>query len=105
MPYSRFEGEELNLRDSLAVDRTLLANERTFPAYLHSEAAPLIAGVSIMHFSRQGWFWTVGVVWLPIGILAGIIGTVRYRRMNQSISTVRYTSKEAAGKRVVDGAG
>ncbi|RPJ43750.1 MAG: DUF202 domain-containing protein, partial [Deltaproteobacteria bacterium] len=28
-PYSRFESTDLILRDELAVDRTLLANERT----------------------------------------------------------------------------
>lgn len=33
-PYSRFDQEELIIRDYLAADRTVLANERTFLAYV-----------------------------------------------------------------------
>ena len=88
-PYSRFIGEHLILRDELAVDRTLLANERTLLAYLRSGVALMIAGVSIIHFSTAGWFWEVGVACLPAGLVTGIIGSVRYRRMDRSISRLR----------------
>jgi putative membrane protein len=87
--YSRFESRDLALRDELAVERTLLANERTFLAYLRSGAALLIAGVSIMHFSTEGWFWAVGVACLPVGIITGIVGLGRYRRVKKSITLVR----------------
>lgn len=88
-PYSRFENDDLILRDELAVDRTLLANERTLLAYLRSGVALLIAGVSIMHFSEQGWFWAVGLTCIPVGFATGIVGSIRYRRMNQAITVVR----------------
>lgn len=88
-PYSRFEKDELILRDELAVDRTLLANERTLLAYLRSAVALLIAGVSIMHFSQHGWFWTVGICCIPLGILTGVVGIVRFRKMNRAIAIVR----------------
>jgi putative membrane protein len=91
-PYSRFDCNDLILRDELAVDRTLLANERTLLAYLRSGAALLIAGISIMHFSTQGWFWAVGIVCIPAGIITGIVGVGRYRRMNKSISLIRRQS-------------
>ncbi|MDD4869068.1 MAG: DUF202 domain-containing protein [Kiritimatiellae bacterium] len=87
LPYSKFDHDELILRDELAIARTSLANERTLLAYLRSSIALLIAGVSIMHFSNQGWFWTVGFLCIPTGIITGIIGVVRHRRMNKSIST------------------
>jgi putative membrane protein len=92
-PYSRFDCNDLILRDELAVDRTLLANERTLLAYLRSGAALLIAGISIMHFSTQGWFWAVGIACIPAGIITGIVGVGRYRRMNKSISLVRRQSE------------
>jgi len=91
-PYSRFDGEDLILRDELAIDRTLLANERTLLAYLRSGVALLIAGVSIMHFSREGWFWAFGVLCLPVGVVTGVIGVVRYRAMNRAITRVREQS-------------
>ncbi|MCX6992623.1 MAG: DUF202 domain-containing protein [Kiritimatiellaeota bacterium] len=92
-PYGRFDSEDLILRDELAIDRTLLANERTMLAYLRSGVALLIAGVSIVHFSQEGWFWAVGIACIPIGIITGIIGVAKYRRMNRSISLVRRQSK------------
>lgn len=92
-PYSRFDGSDLILRDELAIDRTLLANERTLMAYLRSGMSLLIAGVTIMHFSNEGWFWTIGLTCLPVGVVTGIIGIIRYRRMNRQISLVRKKSR------------
>jgi putative membrane protein len=62
-------------------------------AYLRSGVALLIAGVSIIHFSQEGWFWAVGIACIPTGIITGIVGTARYRRMNRAISLVRRRSK------------
>ena len=87
--YSRFEAEELILRDQLAIDRTLLANERTFLSYLRSGVALLIAGVSIIHFSHQGWFTAVGFFCLPVGVLTGLFGLWRFRKMDSAIAVVR----------------
>jgi putative membrane protein len=92
-PYSRFDGNDLILRDELAVDRTLLANERTLLAYLRSGVALLIAGFSIMHFSTPGWFWAVGIACIPAGIITGIVGLGRYRKMKKSISLIRRQSE------------
>jgi putative membrane protein len=88
-PYSRFDCNELILRDELAVDRTLLANERTLMTYLRFGVALLIAGFSIIQFSTQDWFWAFGMACIPIGIIIGIIGVGRYRRMNKSIALIR----------------
>jgi putative membrane protein len=93
--YAKFENRELILRDELAIDRTLLANERTLLAYLRAGVALLIAGVSIMHFSREGWFWMIGVACLPAGTLSGIVGIVRYRKMNSAIQRVRVGARSA----------
>ncbi len=90
-PYSKFKSDDLILRDELAIDRTLLANERTLLAYLRSAVALLIAGASIMHFANHNWFLAVGVACIPTGIGTGIIGIVRYRKMNSSITLVRHT--------------
>src|ERR1035437_6341978 len=88
-PYKRFDSDDLILRDELAIDRTLLANERTLMAYLRSGVALLIAGVSIIHFSHEGWFWAIGIACIPTGIITGIVGAARYRRMNRSIFLIR----------------
>jgi len=102
VPYLGFAEDELILRDRLAIERTLLANERTLLAYLRSGAGLLIAGISITHFSQQGWFWAAGIVCVPAGIVTGIIGAARYRRMNRAISLVRRGSVTGARKAAED---
>ena len=92
-PYSKYCGDNLILRDELAIDRTLLANERTLLSYLRSAVALFIAGVTIIHFSTGGWFWVLGIACIPSGIITGIIGVARYRRMNQSIVRIRNQSE------------
>ena len=97
MAYERVEKDELILRDELAIDRTILANERTLLAYLRSAVSLLIAGVTIMNFSQQGWFWGIGVACLPTGLVAGIIGVVRFRSMHKAIALVRNKNAPCAG--------
>jgi len=92
-PYSKYCGDDLILRDDLAIDRTLLANERTLLSYLRSAVALFIAGGSIMHFSTEGWFWVLGLACIPTGIITGIIGVARYRKMNQAIVRIRNQSE------------
>ncbi len=88
-PYSRFAKDDLILRDELSVDRTLLANERTLLAYLRSAVALLIAGASIMHFSQHVWFLVVGIICIPTAAFTGMVGVLRFRKMNRRIAMVR----------------
>ncbi len=87
--YSQFNATELILRDQLAIDRTLLANERTLMSYLRSGVALLIAGRSIIHFSHQLWFTVVGVAGLPSGLVTSLGGVLRFRKMDAAISVIR----------------
>ncbi len=89
LPYSGFADERLILRDELAIDRTLLANERTLLSYLRSGVSLLIAGASIMHFATQNWFFYLGVVCIPLGLVTSILGTVRFIRQRRAIEVVR----------------
>lgn len=87
--YEQFSQQELILRDELALDRTLLANERTLLTYLSAGLALVIAGVSMIHFSNGGWFMWVGIACVPCGIITPAIGPYRYRRMNDKIGAAR----------------
>lgn len=88
-PYRRFQSQELILRDELAIDRTLLANERTVLAYLRGSLTLVIAGVTFLHFFDKGILLYVGALCLPLGVAAGILGVLRYRKMDRSIRMVR----------------
>lgn len=88
-PYQRFHRTQLILRDELAVDRTILANERTLLSYVRLSITLIIAGISIVHFAMEKWFETVGFLCVPIGIAAGIYGWIRYRKMAGEIMELR----------------
>jgi len=90
-PYDGLGGSDLTLRDELAIDRTLLANERTLLAYVRTALALIIVGLTFLHFVPSGFLRIVGMAAIPAGILAGAIGTIRYRRINRAIHAVRKT--------------
>jgi putative membrane protein len=88
-PYDRFSKSELILRDELAIDRTILANERTVLSYLRGSVALIIAGVTFVHFIEFGMLRYIGISLIPIGVITGIFGVTRYRRMDQRIRALR----------------
>ena len=96
--YSKFDSAELILRDQLAIDRTLLANERTLLSYLRSGVALFIAGISIVHFARHGWFADFGYACLPVAVATALFGAARYRRMDRLISLVRQDLRSVASE-------
>jgi len=94
-PYERFLREELILRDELAVDRTLLANERTLMAYLRSALTLFIAGVTFIHFFEYGALFYLGGAFLPLSVATALLGILRHRRMNKAIHSIRNKFSEA----------
>jgi len=88
-PYKRFSNCELILRDELAIDRTILANERTVLSYLRGSVSLIIAGVTFVHFVEAGTLHYIGLSLIPIGLIAGLFGVCRYRRMDKRIRAIR----------------
>lgn len=79
----------LSLTDELAIDRTLLANERTLLAYLRSSLALIIGGFSFLHLADKGIMLALGYVCIPLGVIFGVVGTWRWRKMDQNIKAIR----------------
>ncbi len=88
-PYARFERKELILRDELAIDRTVLANERTMLAYVRTALTLFIAGVTFIEFIESSMWRSFGYFFIPVGVLVGIFGAWRCRRMGRAIQSVR----------------
>lgn len=88
-PYERFSKCDLMLRDELAIDRTILANERTLLSYLRGSMALIIAGATFVHFIEFGMLRHIGMALVPIGLATGAIGVVKYRRMDRRIRAIR----------------
>lgn len=77
------------LRDRLAIDRTVLANERTLLAYLRGAMGLVIVGVTFLHFGEAGVLRHLGVAFIPSGIAAAAFGVARYRKMDRTIRAIR----------------
>lgn len=83
--YSQFSNQELILRDHLAIDRTVLANERTFLAYICTALALVIAGASTPHFLKDWWWVVAGWFLVASGCLVLVIGTWRFKNVRHDL--------------------
>ena len=79
-PYARFANDQLTLRDLLAVDRTVAANERTLLGFVRTSLAFFITGVSLVKFFDDEALavagWAIGSMTVP----TAVIGLWRYWR-------------------------
>lgn len=77
-PYTRFASDQLSLRDVLAVDRTVVANERTFLGYIRTTLALLAAGGSLLHFVDATWSLVSGLALVAASAPMFAIGLRHY---------------------------
>jgi putative membrane protein len=68
---------KLILRDWLALERTKLANERTFLAYFRSAMTFLVAGISLLKISYFADVREIGFIFLVASPVILIIGIIR----------------------------
>jgi putative membrane protein len=86
MPYSKINPEEMILRDHLAYDRTILANETTLLAYLRTSMALLAGGATLIRlFPSDIYFQLLGGVMLLLGIIITVIGMFRFSTITKRL--------------------
>jgi putative membrane protein len=78
-PYARFKNHELTLNDYLAIDRTILSNERTLLAYVRAALAQVIIGGSALKFFDSLALTILGWIFIVAAIATMVIGWLRYR--------------------------
>jgi putative membrane protein len=69
------------LRDYMAIERTVMANERTFLSYVRSALGLFIGGVSFLEFFDSTIMQMVGWVFIPAGIIVFGLGLKKYRHV------------------------
>lgn len=93
MPYKRFEHQELILRDELAIDRTRLANERTFLSYVRTSLALGAVGGTLLHlYSDTLYLVILGTVFFAAGVFCFIFGIWKTVSMTKQIRILRKRS-------------
>ncbi|MDX5435641.1 MAG: DUF202 domain-containing protein [Pontibacter sp.] len=79
------ERKNNEVRDQMALERTVFANERTFMAYLRTAMAIVGAGIIAAKFANDLYLKIAGFVLLPIGFALGVYGFYRYRQKQNII--------------------
>jgi len=99
MPYSKINPNDMILRDHLAYDRTVLANERSLLAYIRTSITLLAAGGSLVKlFPDEKSMVYFGIVLLTIDMAASTVGVWRLSPVCRNVfgtfpstSTPRFT--------------
>ena len=86
MPYSEFDPDQLILRDYLAIDRTLLANQRTFLAYVRTTVLLAVSGVTLIKlFLHITFLLGLGYCLLVVSGVTLVVGAINYLWMKKKI--------------------
>lgn len=78
--------DELILRDKLALDRTVLANQRTLLSYIKTGIFFVSTAVGIFYLEKKQAFGIIEWTLCLVGLLATIIGLVVYLKMRKKIN-------------------
>jgi len=78
----------MDIRDKLAIQRTVLANQRTLLAFGTGALAIAVAGVTLIKFFTGSWIHWAGWGLLPCAALVLIIGIMNYKTQNRRIGQV-----------------
>lgn len=85
--YKTFRAEMI-LRDYLALDRTILANERTMLAYLRMFIATFSAGVAMIKFLDTPLTRITGCIFITVSPLFIVFGILRYIYISRKLKTI-----------------
>ena len=82
--------KEMILRDHLAVDRTIMANERSLLSYARTMLASVAGGITIIKlFGADSDMKILGIVLISFGIVSLIVGIYRYRIYSAKLGNVK----------------
>ncbi|HEX6533038.1 MAG TPA: DUF202 domain-containing protein [Gemmatimonadaceae bacterium] len=76
---------EQSSSERMALDLTLLANERTLLTYVRTALAFFAAGVALIRFFGNPILIATGWLFIPAGVALGIFGAVRHRRVRREL--------------------
>ncbi|SIT89963.1 putative membrane protein [Pontibacter indicus] len=97
----KLEKKNTEIRDDMAVQRTIFANERTLMAYLRTAIALVAGGFAAIKLSHHVYMEFIGLTLMPLGVLMAVYSFVRYlnkqkliRRHQQSFQSTSQHREE-----------
>ena len=94
MERSQEKYADMTLRDYLALDRTKLANERTYLGYMRTFISLLASGVGFIRFIEVEIVKYAGIALCLISPLFFIVGTWKYYSMKNEINKRELNSRD-----------
>ena len=79
----------MDLRDELAIQRTILANQRTLLSFFTASLAIAVGGVTLIKFFPGHWSYWAGWVLLPLSVVVLIYGFKNYFAHRQAIDAAK----------------
>jgi putative membrane protein len=92
--YTRFEDKDLAITDLLALDRTILANERNLLSYVRTFLSFFVTGLAVIRFAPS-WF-PIGIICMFTAIVFLLIGINQYRHMKEELSILEQIENKNA---------
>jgi putative membrane protein len=77
--------KDLILREKLALQRTILANQSTFLAFLRTAMYFLVAGISINNLTTLAYGYVIELVFIAVAMILLLTGLLNYRKQNLKI--------------------
>ncbi|MCI0503158.1 DUF202 domain-containing protein [Candidatus Micrarchaeota archaeon] len=90
MPYEKHSGEELILRDELAIERTKLAEERTYLAYIRTGMSMILGGFFFLGYFPEGPFHYIGYATVAVSTLFIVYGFYNHRKSMELIDKITF---------------
>ena len=81
LPYDNFNAREFIIRDWLALDRTVLANERTFLAYGRTALGLFLGGLTLIKLFQSEFAIVTGWAFVGFAVAVFAFGVLRFRKM------------------------
>ncbi len=93
MEYYRVNPENMIVRDHLALDRTILANERTFLAYLRTAVGFAAGGITLLKVFDSLCWQVSGWAAIIAALLTLIFGFGRTGKMKRILEKIRQNNE------------
>ena|SRR6218665_469698 len=95
--------KDLILREQLALQRTILANQSTFLAFLRTSMYFLVAGISVNHLTNLKSGGTIEFVFMMVSLLLFLVGVINFflhkKKIKESEKHIGNYQMEFLGKK------
>lgn len=74
-----------SLNDLLAVERTMMANDRTLLSFIRTALYFGVAGISLRQLMPQSFSWELTYFFIALALMFLVVGAIRYRNQLRRI--------------------